>query len=118
MSWPNGSGSVAQLLVQPTFPAGTGPLSDGGTIVQLSVSTVVPGGCSTVMTAEVNFRSVMVSVQFMFGQSGALAMIGFGASVTAANGVLPFLIALAGIAWPPLTVIGAGFWPGEGLPPW
>src|SRR4029450_9563273 len=38
---------------------------------QLTVSTVVPGGCSTVMTALVKAMSVMFSVQFVLGQSGA-----------------------------------------------
>jgi hypothetical protein len=38
---------------------------------QLTVSTVVPGGCSTVMTALVKAMSVMFSVQLVLGQSGA-----------------------------------------------
>jgi len=57
--------------VQVTLPPGTGPLAVGELNVQLTVSTSVPGGCSTVMVAEVNARSVMFSVQFGLGHSGA-----------------------------------------------
>jgi hypothetical protein len=64
----------------------------------VTVNTVVPGGCSTVMTADVNARSSIVSFQLALGQSGAPAMIGSGATVTTEKGVVPFLISAAGIA--------------------
>ncbi len=101
-----------------TVPPGTEPLEVCGLKVQVTVSTRVPTGCSTVIVALVNARSVIDSVQFVLGQSGAPAIIVGGATVVTAKGVVPFLIALAGIASDPLTVIGAGFCPGAWLPPW
>jgi hypothetical protein len=95
-----------------TDPAGTPPLADAGEIVHDTVSTRVPGGCSTVMVALVNARSVIVSVHWVLGQPGAPGITVGGATVTTLKGVLPFLISDAGIAWLPVTVMGAGFWPG------
>jgi hypothetical protein len=48
-----------QLCVQLTLPAGTGPLAVGELNVHETVSTSVPGGCSTVMVAEVNVASAL-----------------------------------------------------------
>ncbi len=79
--------------------------------VQLTVRTSVPAGCSTVIVALVNARSVMSSLQFGFGQSGASGIGVVGSFVMTPNGVFPFLISPAGIASLPDTVIGAGFWP-------
>lgn len=90
----------------------------GGLIVHTSVSTTVGGGCWTVIVADVNARSVISSVQLGFGQSGEPGIGVTGAFVVTANPTFPFLISLAGIAWLPDTVIGAGFWPGASFPPW
>jgi hypothetical protein len=38
---------------------GTGPVEVGSLKVQVTVRTTVPGGCSTVIVALVNERSVM-----------------------------------------------------------
>ena len=65
--------------MQVTVFAGTPPLLVGGEKVQDTVSTAVPAGCCTTMTAEVNPRSVIDSVQFVFGQSGAPAIVELGA---------------------------------------
>src|SRR5262245_60349190 len=108
----------AQLLVQLTLARGTEPSRVAGLMAQVTVRTVVPAGCSTVMTADENARSSIVSVQWGLGQSGAPAMVRSGATVNTENGVVPFLTSLAGIAWLPITVSGAGFWPGAWLPPW
>ena len=86
------------MLVQLTFWPGTAPLAVGVPKVQLTVSTRVPGGCSTVIVALVNARSVMSSVQLEFGQSGAPAIGDTGGCVVTLNGVVPFLISLAGMA--------------------
>lgn len=112
-----GGSLISQLLVQLTVLPGTGPSEVGGLKVQVTVSTVVPSGCSTVMMALVNARSSMVSVQRLFGQSGAPAMTADGATVTTLNGVKPFLNSSSGIAWLPVTVIGAGFCPGGRFSP-
>jgi hypothetical protein len=95
--------------VQLTFAADTAPFEVAGVNVQVTVSTTVPGGCSTVIVAEVNERSVICSVQFGLGQSGAPAIVLGGGTVSTRNATLPFLISDAGIAWLPETVIGAGF---------
>ena len=97
------------VLVQVTVFAATLPSLVGGLNAQDTVNTVVPGGCCTVMTADVNARLVMVSVQFVLAQSGAPAMIGLGAAVFTLKATVPFFTALAGIASEPDTVIGAGF---------
>jgi hypothetical protein len=92
-----------------TFAPETAPSEVGGAMkVQLTVSTSVPTGCSTVITAVVNISSSIDSSQFEFGHSGAPAMNESGASVVTLNGVVPFLISLAGIGSTPITVIGAG----------
>src|SRR6266540_4314062 len=83
---------VCQLSVQVTLLPGTGPLAVGEANSQLTVSTTVPGGCSTVIVAEVNARSSISSVQLVLGQPGAPGITGSGATVTTENGVLPFLI--------------------------
>ena len=103
--------------MQLTVPPGTLPLLVCGSKVQLTVSTVLPTGCSIVRVALVKARSSIVSVQFEFGQSGAPEISGLGAWVVTLKGVVPFLISLPGIAWLPVTLSGAGFWPGDGLPP-
>ena len=100
------------------MPLGTGPSEVGGLKVHITVSTTLPAGCSTVIVALVKARSSIVSVQLGLGQSGAPAMIGSGGNVVTLKGVVPFLISSAGIAWLPITVRGAGFWPGAWLPPW
>ena len=97
---------------QVTFCLGTAPFDVGALKVHEIVRTTVPGGCSTVIVAEVNARSSMLSVQFGFGQPGAPGTGVVGAVVVTENDVLPFLISDAGIATLPVTVIGAGFWPG------
>ena len=100
--------------MQLTFWPGTAPLPVGVAKVQLTVSTRVPGGCSTVIVALVNARSVMSSVQLEFGQSGAPAIGDTGGCVVTLNGVVPFLISLAGMAW-----LGGHLlrWPTAGRPP-
>ena len=96
---------------QDTFCLGTAPLDVGALNLHEIVKTTVPP-CSTVIVAEVNARSSMLWVQFGFGQPGAPGMGVVGAVVVTENGVVPFLISDAGIATLPVTVIGAGFWPG------
>ena len=88
--------------------------------MQLSVSATVPAGCSTVMTADVNARSVMTSVQPLLGQSGAPGIgLGVGAFVVRENDALPFLIAPAGIDCGFAdTATGAGFCRGAWCCPW
>src|SRR5262249_24349709 len=85
----------------------------GGLNEHVKRSTVVPGGCSTLMVADTKAKSVIRSVHWGVGQSGA-PVIGFGdgAAVVTANGVLPFLISDAGIASEPATLTCAGFCPG------
>ena len=95
--------------MQETLLPGTAPLLVGKAKEQVTVSTSVPCGCSTVITADVKAKSVMSSVQFGLGQSGAPAIGVTGGVVVTPNGVVPFLIADAGMAWLPVTVIGAGF---------
>jgi len=98
--------------VQLTLELGTGPLEVDGLKVQLTVSTVVPTGCSTVITALVNDTSVIVSVQLEFGQPGAPGIGDTGGFVVTLNETLPFLILDAGMAWDPVKVTEAGFCPG------
>ena len=83
--------------MQLTFPAGTAPFVVAELNVHATVRTRVPAGWSTVMVALVNAMSVMSSVQFGFGQSGAPAIGVAGAFVVTLNGVLPFLSSLAGM---------------------
>ena len=90
----------------------TAPLDVGALKVHETVKTTVPAGCSTVIVAEVNANSSMLSVQFGFGQPGAPGMGVVGAVVVTENGVFPFLISELGIDTLPVTVVGAGFWPG------
>ena len=87
-------------------------------MVHSTTSTTVPSGCSTVTVAEVNARSSIASVQLGLGQPGAPETGVSGGNVTTENGVLPFFTSSAGIACEPVTVIGAGFWPGAWFPPW
>jgi hypothetical protein len=107
-----------ELLVQVTSLLDTAPSEVAGLNVQVTVYTTVPGGCSTVIVALVNATSVIVSVQFGFGQPGAPAIGDTGPSVVTLNVVLPFLISLAGMDWLPVRVTSAGFCPGASLPPW
>ena len=83
-----------------------------GLKVQVTVSTVVPTGCSTAITALVNDTSVIVSVQLEFGHPGAPGIGDTGGLVVTLNGTLPFLIADAGMPTDPVKVTGAGFCPG------
>ena len=84
----------------------------GGLKVQVTVSTVVPTGCSTVITALVNATSVIVSVQLEFGQPGAPGIGDTGGFVVTLKDTLPFLTLDAGMAWEPVKVTAAGFCPG------
>ncbi len=93
-------------------PAGTEPFEVAGLKVHATVSTVVPGGCWTVIVALVNARSVITSVHDEFGQPGAPGIGVTGGLVVTLKGVLPFLISLAGMDSLPVTVTGAGFCPG------
>src|SRR3954466_16315436 len=85
-------------LVQVTWLPGTGPSDVGDANVQLTVSTVTPP-CATVTVALVKATSVIVSVQLGLGHPGAPGMGLTGPSVMTSNGVLPFLIWLAGVDW-------------------
>src|SRR2546426_4878036 len=82
------------LLVQLTSLLSTGPFEVGELNVQLTVS-VPKLGCETVTVALVNATSVMSSIQFGFGHSGAPATGVSGPAVTSTwlipNVVLPFL---------------------------
>jgi len=94
------------------FPVGTAPFEVGGLKVQVTVSTTVGGGCSTVIVALVKDMSVITSVHIALGQSGAPGIGVVGEFVVTLNGVFPFLTSLAGIDRLPVTVTGAGFCPG------
>ncbi len=85
------------------------PFEVEGLNVQVMVSTTVGGGCCTVMTALVKDMSVMTSVHDALGQPGAPGIGVTGELVVTLNGVLPFLISLAGIDTLPVTVTSAGF---------
>lgn len=102
---------VAQVDEHVTVPLGTAPSVVCGEKLHVVVSTTVPCGCSTVIVALVNRRSVIASVHFGFGQSGAPAIGVLGGFVETLNVTLPFLTAEAGIAWLPVVVIGVGFCP-------
>lgn len=104
--------SPAYEDVQETSDFETAPSDVAAVKVHETVNTTTPAGCSTVIVAEVNARSSMLSVQFGFGQPGAPGIGVVGATVVTENDVFPFLISLAGIATLPVTVVGAGFWPG------
>jgi len=65
--------------------------------VQCTVRTTVPMGCSTVSVALVNARESIDSVQVLFGQSGAPAIVAGADVVLTLNGSVPFLISFAGI---------------------
>jgi hypothetical protein len=83
-----------------------------------TVSTTVGGGCSTVIEALVNERSVIVSVQLEPGQPGAPGIgFGVGGFVVTVNATVPFLISDAGIDVEPVTATDAGFCPGGLLAP-
>lgn len=98
--------------MQMTSAVEMAPSELGGLMLHDTVSTRLPGGCSTVIVALVNIMSTMVSVQLEFGQSGAPGIGVVGASVNTLNGVLPFFISLSGIDNVPVTTTGAGFCPG------
>src|SRR5215216_5229943 len=76
------------------------------------VRTRLPSGCSTVMTALVNAKSVIVSVQLEPGQSGAPSIGLGGGSVVTSKWTLPLSISSLGIDTLPLTSASAGFCPG------
>ena len=98
--------------MQLTLVDGTAPSDVAGLKLQETVSTTLPGGCSTVMTALVNDMSVIISVHDELGQSGAPGIGVVGEFVVTLNGVFPFLTSLPGIETLPVTVTGAGFCPG------
>ena len=98
--------------MQLTFPEGTGPPVVGGLKLHDAVSTTVPGGCWTVTIAVKKARSVMVSVQLVFGHPGAPGIGLVGGEVATLNATFPFLTSLAGMAWLPDTETTAGFCPG------
>ena len=89
---------LSQLRVQLTWLPGTAPLVVAGVNVQLTVSTVVPGGCSTVIVAVVKDTSVIVSVHCGFGHSGAPGIGVTAAAVRTSKETLPFFIAPSGMA--------------------
>ena len=70
---------------------GTAPLDVAGLKLQETVSTTLPGGCSTVMTALVNDMSVIISVHDELGQSGAPGIGVVGEFVVTLNGSVPIL---------------------------
>ena len=87
---------------------GTGPLDVAGLKVTFTVITVAP--CwESVIVADVNATSVMFSVQFAFGQSGAPGIGVTGAAVVVVIVTFPFLMSLAGIEVDPVKVTSAGF---------
>src|SRR5262249_49164720 len=88
-----------------------------GLPVKVCVKTVTPP-CWTVMVASVNVRSVIVAVQLLFGHPPSIPVGCAGGFVVTLIATVPFLIALAGIASVPVTVICPGFCPGAWLPPW
>ena len=98
---------------------GTAPFDVAGLNEHMTVSTTVGVGCSTVIVALVKDMSVMISVHAELGQSGAPGIGLTGGFVVTLNGVLPFLISLAGMDTLPVTVTGAGLCPGAWnvLPP-
>jgi hypothetical protein len=98
--------------VQLTFSEGTDPSLVDGVNVHSTLSTSVPGGCWTMIVADVNARSTMPSVQWGLGQSGASAIGVVGSTVVTEKSTLPFLISDAGIATASVTVSGGGFCPG------
>lgn len=100
--------------MQLTFALGTGPFVVGEEKVQVTVRTVVPSGWSTVMVALVNAMSVMTSVHWRFGQSGAPSTGVTGGWVTTLNVRLPFLISSSGILIEPVTSTSAGSVPEVG----
>src|SRR4029434_10496068 len=108
---------TAHCSEQTTSPLGTPPFAVGTANVHTTVSTTFGDGCWSVIVADVNARSVISSVQLAFGQSGAPGIRVWGAFVVSENARFPFLIALAGNAWLPVTVICARFWAGDSLPP-
>src|SRR6266516_6333101 len=93
-------------------PDGTGPPVVGGLKLHAAVSTTVPGGCWTVTVAVKKARSVMVSVQLVFGHPGAPGIGVVGGEVVTLNATFPFLTSLAGMPTLPDTVTRAGFCPG------
>src|SRR5215471_12462286 len=104
--------ATALLAPQVTVCFDTGPLIVGGANVHWTVSTMVGGGCSTMMVALVNCRSVIASVQLGSGQSGAPGIGLVGGRVVTLNDTVPFLISEAGSDRVPATDTGARFWPG------
>jgi hypothetical protein len=68
--------------------------------------------------ADVNNTSLMSSVQLSFWQPGAPGTGVTGGSVVDEILTFPFLMSSASTGVAPTNVIGAGFWPGAGLPPW
>src|SRR5712692_9074537 len=99
------------MQVQLTFWAGTRPSEVGGLNVQLHVSVLDP--CVMVTVALVNAMSVIVSVQLGLEQSGAPATLVLGKTASTANDAFPFLSMSSGVSVSvPVTVTGAGFWPG------
>lgn len=113
------------MVVKVKPDAGTVPLDVAGLKVTCTVSTSSPGSnvplpfasWKSWIVADVNATSVMVSVQFGFGQPGAPGIGDVGAFVVVVIVTFPFLMSPAGIAVDPVKVTGAGFWPGGWFAP-
>src|SRR5678815_5040793 len=70
-----------------------------------------------VIVALVKAKSVIWAVQFALGQPACWAVGCAGGLVVTANDTVPFFTCDEGIAWLPVTLTEAGFWPGAWLPP-
>src|SRR6266508_2519596 len=74
-------------------------------------------GWYTVIVALVKATSVMSSVHWELGQSGAPGIGETGSAVSTPKLRLPFLISLPGMASTPVKTTSAGFCPGGWVPP-
>jgi hypothetical protein len=109
--------------VQVKPDVGTEPLDVGGLNVQFTVSTTVSNvpfaswSWLTVIVADVNDTSVILSIQLEFGQPGDPGTGDVGAAVVVEMVTFPFLMSLASTGVDPTSVTGAGFWPGASFDP-
>src|SRR6266508_5519427 len=87
------------------------------TIVQSIGGVVSVQGWYTVIVALLNVTSVMSSVHFGFGQSGAPGIGVTGPAVSTLQDRFPFLISLPGMASTPVSTASAGFCPGGWVSP-
>ena len=108
-------------MVQVKPDRGTAPSDVGVLNVQFTVSTSSLAGSNvpssfeswnSLIVATVNATSVMLSVHWVFGQSGAPGIGVTGAFVVVAMVTFPFLMSPAGTAVDPVTSTDAGLWPG------